>query len=301
MKQQFKLSQSQLGIFAECMQHPEEPVYDQPFFYTLSKEVDLSALKAAILKAVEAHPNMKCGVIIDDEGVPKQFIHDDPLEIPIEKIDDINKVKDNLWKPFHFDGSPLTRIRLYEDNTAKYMFIQSHHLLFDGTTFGTLFNDIENIYHGGEATEEQVTAFEYAEEEETLRHSDRMEEDRQWYVEHFPDPEVETILHPDLAGKEPSYVRVILPLKTPMNEVMTFCKQHGIKISNYMCGAYALLMARFNADDQVLFSTIWHGRPCKELMKTAGMFVKTVPYYYHLKEEDTVADLLRQGDEMVVG
>ncbi len=301
MKQQFRLSQSQLGIFAECMQHPNEMTYDQPFFYTLSKEVDLQALKAAIHKAVEAHPNMKCCVIIDDEGVPKQFIGSEPLEIPIEKIDDINKVKDSLWKPFHFDGSPLTRICLLEDNTAKYLFFQSHHLVFDGTTFGTLFNDIESIYHGGGTTEEPVTAFEYAEEEEALRHSDRMEEDRQWYVEHFPDPEVETILHPDLAGKEPSFVRVILPLKTPMNEVMTFCKQHGIKVSNYMCAAYALLMARFNADDQVLFSTIWHGRPRKELMKTVGMFVQTVPYYYHLKEEDTVADLLQQGDEMVVG
>ena len=37
MKQQFKLSQSQLGIFAECMQHPGEMTYDQPFFYYLSK------------------------------------------------------------------------------------------------------------------------------------------------------------------------------------------------------------------------------------------------------------------------
>ncbi|MBP5277349.1 MAG: amino acid adenylation domain-containing protein, partial [Prevotella sp.] len=301
MKQLFRLSQSQLGIFAECMHHPEEPVYDQPFLYTLSKEVDLSVLKTAIQKAFEAHPNMKCGVIIDDEGVPKQFINNEPLEIPIKTIDDIDKVKDTLWKPFHFDGSPLTRICLYEDNTAKYIFLQSHHLVFDGSTFTMLFNDIENIYHGGEATEEQVTAFEYAEEEEALRHGERMEVDRQWYVDHFPDLEVETVLHPDLAGKEPSYVRVILPLKTPMNEVMDFCKQHGIKVSNYMCGAYALLMARYNADDQVLFSTIWHGRPSKVLTKTAGMFVKTVPYYYHLKGEDTVADLLRQGDEMVTG
>ena len=262
MKQLFRLSQSQLGIFAECMQHPEEPVYDQPFLYTLSKEVDLSVLKTAIQKAFEAHPNMKCGVIIDDEGVPKQFINNEPLEIPIKTIDDIDKVKDTLWKPFHFDGSPLTRICLYEDNTAKYIFLQSHHLVFDGSTFTMLFNDIENIYHGGEATEEQVTAFEYAEEEEALRHGERMEVDRQWYVDHFPDLEVETVLHPDLAGKEPSYVRVILPLKTPMNEVMDFCKQHGIKVSNYMCGAYALLMARYNAVRYSLRPPVCLSRRC---------------------------------------
>ena len=47
-----QLSQSQMGIYAECMQHPGEKVYDQPFLFKFSRKVNLTALQAAIQQAL---------------------------------------------------------------------------------------------------------------------------------------------------------------------------------------------------------------------------------------------------------
>ena len=296
------LSRSQLGIYTECVQHPGEDVYDQPFLYKLGQGVDLQKLREAFLQALDAHPNMNCRIVIDDEGSPVQYIPtDDPLEVTIETVDDIESVKPSLWKPFHFDGSPLVIIRLLQAPDAKYMLFQSHHIAVDGTTWKILFDDVENAYQGRPVGSEELTAIDFAEQETALRQTERLEADRQWYKEHIVDTEVETVLIPDLDGKETEWCRIELPLQTDPAEVSAFCKANGVKVSNFVCSAFALLMSRYTGDDQVLFSTIWHGRAKKELAQTAGMFVATVPLYYQLKADNTVADLLDQGREMSDG
>ena len=304
-----QLSQSQMGIYAECMQHPGEKVYDQPFLFKFSRKVNLTALQAAIQQALGAHPNMYCRVTINDEGMPVQYIDaTTPIEVPILEVDDIESVKHTLWEPMHLDGRLLTRLCLIRTPDANYMFMQIHHLIFDGTTLSVLFSDIENAYHGGhEFTHEDLMAIDFARQEAADRLGDRWAADRRWYEEHILDTEVETVLLPDLEETETRYARLYLPMKADVGAVTSFCKQHGVKVSNYMCSAFALLMSRYTSDEQVLFTTIWHGRRQKEVAKTCGMFVSTVPLYYNLRSKSqegggkavvTVGDLLEQGCEM---
>ena len=304
-----QLSQSQMGIYAECMQHPGEKVYDQPFLFKFSRKVNLTALQAAIQQALGAHPNMYCRVTINDEGMPVQYIDaTTPIEVPILEVDDIESVKHTLWEPMHLDGRLLTRLCLIRTPDANYMFMQIHHLIFDGTTLSVLFSDIENAYHGGhEFTHEDLMAIDFARQEAADRLGDRWAADRRWYEEHILDTEVETVLLPDLEETETRYARLYLPMKADVGVVTSFCKQHGVKVSNYMCSAFALLMSRYTSDEQVLFTTIWHGRRQKEVAKTCGMFVSTVPLYYNLRSKSqegggkavvTVGDLLEQGCEM---
>ena len=66
------LTQSQVGIFAECMQNPESDLYQLSYLITLGKDVDLDRLKSAILKALEAHPYANCRVKVNDEGAGEQ-------------------------------------------------------------------------------------------------------------------------------------------------------------------------------------------------------------------------------------
>ncbi len=296
------LSQSQLAIYAECMQHPEEATYDQPFLLKLGKGVDLQRLQAAIKKALEAHPYMQCRVVMGDDGEPKQYIDTEaPVEVPIIKVDDIEAAKKTMWKPFHFDGSSLTRLELYDAPDTGYLLMQVHHIIYDSMTYSILFADIENAYQGRELSKEDCSAIDYARQEAADRKTERWQEDKQWYVDHILDTEVETALLPDLEGQDTHFSRLYLPMKADVAAVTAFCKQHGFKVSNYMCSAFALLMSRYGDDEQVLFSTIWHGRVREDIAHTCGMFATPVPLYYQLKADATVGDLLEQGRMMSDG
>ena len=50
--QKIPLTQSQMGIYIECMQHPNEIIYHMPFLYKLGKEIDLFRLRDAFYKVI---------------------------------------------------------------------------------------------------------------------------------------------------------------------------------------------------------------------------------------------------------
>ena len=83
------LTQSQVGIYAECMQNTQSDLYQLSYLLTLGKDIDLERLKSAILKALEAHPYANCRVKVNEEGVAEQYIEDAPFDIQIEEIKDI--------------------------------------------------------------------------------------------------------------------------------------------------------------------------------------------------------------------
>ena len=87
------LTQSQVGIFAECMQNPESDLYQPLNLLTFGKDIDLERLKSAILKALEAHPYANCRVRVNEDGVAEQYIEEAPFDIQIVEITDIEAEK----------------------------------------------------------------------------------------------------------------------------------------------------------------------------------------------------------------
>ena len=90
------LSQSQVGIYAECMQSTENKVYNIPYLFHVNKEIDLERLRKAILEMLAAHPYANCRVKVNEEGVPEQYIDNQAFEIDIEEIDSIEQEKPKL-------------------------------------------------------------------------------------------------------------------------------------------------------------------------------------------------------------
>ena len=62
------LSQSQMGIYVESIQHSNGLVYNMPFLYTLDKSIDLERLREALYKVIEAHPAFFSYYTTDDKG-----------------------------------------------------------------------------------------------------------------------------------------------------------------------------------------------------------------------------------------
>ncbi|MBR3014875.1 MAG: amino acid adenylation domain-containing protein [Bacteroidaceae bacterium] len=296
MKNQYPLLQSQQGIYAECMQFPDSAVYDNPFLFKIGADIDLQRLKEAIQKAVKVHPYVNCRVKAGEDGVPVQYVVEDAEpEISITEVADIEAVKYHLRKPFRLDGSPLTRFVLIAAANSKYMFMQFHHIIWDGGSLTAFLADLDAAYQGKSLEPELVSTLDCAETEARLRKTDQYEADRNWYREHLVDTETETMLFPDYQETDIKYHRIEVALQTPVAAISDFCKQNGVRPSNYFCSAFALLMSRYTGEEQVLFPTIWNGRVSKEMARTIGMFVTTVPLYYTVKSTDTVADLLEQG------
>lgn len=292
------LNSPQSEIFAECMQNKAEALYNVPYIFKATKKIDLPRLKNAILKALEAHPYTSCRVKIDDEGTAVQYIDTAGMpEIVIEEIADIEAEKKRLPKNMYLDGEPLVYFKLLSAPDANYIFFQFHHIVIDGSSLIVLFSDIDAAYRGESLSQESYTSLDFAAEENALRESKAMEDDRLWYKEHFACDDVDTDLAPDVDGADFCAKTVEIDLAIDAEVVGRLCKSNGVKRSDFFTSAFALLLSRYTAEDDVLFSTIWNGRGDTRLNRTLGMFVRTFPAIFHIDGEMTVAELLQHGAE----
>ena len=296
------LSKTQYGVYVECANHSGEIYYNLPYLYTLDPSLDADRLCRAIETAVKAHPTLFTRIGLDDNGEPGQYISvDDGFAIAPEDIDDIKTVKDSLVQPFDIYNDRLFRFRVLRSANHLYLFIDYHHIIVDGTSMHLLLGDIDKAYHGETLPNEELTQAEVAAGEEAARNTPAFGEAKEWYAKNFDCGDCFTQLIPDLEGTTVTEGSLLRTLGTSMERVETFCKANGIFKSTLFTQAYALLLAKFNNEQESLFTTVYNGRQDKRLARTVGMFVKTLPVYAKFTAETSVLDFLLAGQEQMSG
>ena len=295
------LSKTQYGIYVECVNHSGEICYNLPYFYTLDRSLDAERLRKAIETAVKAHPTLFTRIVLNDEGEPMQQIDNKDWKVEVEEVDDIEAKKASLVKPFDIYNDQLFRIRLLRDASHLYLFIDYHHIIVDGTSMHLLLADINKAYQGLILDKEELTLAEVAANEVAERQMPAFAEAKEWYAKNFDCGDVFTQLIPDLEETTITEDSLLRTLNVGIDRVETFCKEHDIFKSTLFTSAYSLLLAKFNNEQESLFTTVYNGRQEKRLKNTVGMFVKTLPVYAKFDSETSVLDFLRAGQEQMSG
>ena len=78
--QDYPLSQSQLGIYFECMSRDGEVAYNNGLLYRLGPDVDTGRLAVAFEKVIAAHPFVKTRIFVNDNGLPRQRRNDNAYD-----------------------------------------------------------------------------------------------------------------------------------------------------------------------------------------------------------------------------
>ena len=106
---------------------------------------------------------------------------------------------------------------------------------------------------------------------------------------------------PDLDEPVHSEASIVRTLDIEMAAVDTFCKEKGIFKSNFFTTAYSFLLAKYNNENESLFTTVYNGRNDKRFLHSVGMTVKTLPVYAKFNKETSVLDFLSAGQQQMTG
>ena len=301
------LSKVQYGLYVECVAHQGEACYNLPYLYVLDGTLDGDKLCRAIETAVAAHPTLFTRIKLNNEGDPFQTIDDtETFALNIEhgtlNIEDGGTFNGQpLITPFDIYKDRLFHIRLFKDADHFYFFLDIHHIIGDGTTLKVMLSDIDKVYGGGTLEPEAMTMAEVATAEAELRKTAAFDEGKQWYAQNFDCGDCFTQLMPDLEEPEHSEASMVRTLDVEMAEVDAFCKEKGIFKSNFFTTAYSFLLAKYNNEQESLFTTIYNGRSDKRFLHSVGMTVKTLPVYAKFDNETKVLDYLKAGQDQMGG
>ena len=300
----YPLSQTQLGIFAECMARQGEVAYNNSTLFELGNGVDLNRLAKACEAVIEAHSYVKTRLFIDDKGNLRQRRNDDePYGQNIEYVTEkeYGLLKPQLVQPFDLLHDQLFRIRILSTPNGAYLFMDFHHVIFDGTSMGIILSDLEKAYHGEMLEHESFSGFEVAQEEEKLRQTKAYSDAKEWNTQLFGSLDITSLPVPDSSRLATTYGKQETDLDLGIQELKEACQRFGVTPNVFTIAVFGYLLGHYTYSRESLFATIYHGRHDLKLNHTVSMLVKTLPVHEKWDGDTTLSALLQSTKEQLMG
>ena len=294
-----KLSGSQLGIYLECVSHPEATQYNLPFLGKFHGAADPDKLKTALLKAVSVHPVLNAVLFEDGEGNVLIRTDDFPFEIPLTELseEEFAGRRESLVRPFDLHGGKLCRIEIYRTPENLYLFEDMHHVIFDGSSGKILAEDVRAALDGLEPQAERCSVFELQAQEETWLGSEEAKTALAYWTAQLDGCEPECEPEHDMWETERSQGWLTREFELEEDAFSSLLRRAGCSRSAFFTAAFGVLASVFSGQEDVLFNIIDAGRN-EQNAHTVGMLVRTLPFRLDLKDQEEIGAFLKKADAL---
>ncbi len=295
----YPITQTQNGIFIECVAHPDSTTYNIPFLFRLSETVDPVKLREAAEAMINAHPYLKTELFLNDSGDIRAKRNDDAQ--PVVELIDTDTLPENMVQPFELMNSRLYRVKIYRTKGTNYLFLEFHHIICDGTSEAVMIEDINSAYGGEALTTESYTGFEAALAEEKARKSEAYDKAKAYYDRIFSGADSDFLPSRDVNEDEPSSNNFKIPSVLDIAPVKAWCEKNGVTLNAFFNAVFAFVLAKYNYKTEAVYTTIYNGRNDSRLARAVTMLVKTFPVYCALDGDVRIADLVKETGEQLIG
>ncbi len=292
----FPLLQSQLGVFYDCLKFPHVMQYNVPCIVPLNDEIDLNRLDAALQTVFAARKELSLRFLIDEKGEPRQYV-DETKRLTIVRremteTDFQDYAHHAFCRPFDIMGDePLIRVELVTTPEKRYLLVDIHHMVTDGTSYLTLFpqRDLPLAYEGKPLPVQEYGMLEAAEDESACLGNKEYEQAKAVMQEKYAGVDLATLsVRPENPvgemGQESAYINRVM--------VDDWCKENGFAPYQIFQAAFSYVLARLLREEKVAYTTIFHGRRDPRVKQAYGMFVRTIPFMMEIRKEQSVREYI---------
>ena len=274
-RETYPVTENQRGVFLDWEMHPNTTQYNVPSAIRLDG-MDAEKLKAAIITAVAAHPYLNVGFTLQEGEL--QQVRRDGLQADVEVTELENAPSaeffQSLVRPFDLLEDVLYRFHIYVHAGETWLFMDIHHIIYDGLSGGVFTGDIRRALAGEKLRGETLTAFDFALYEQTLRESGDWAEARKYFDALVEGAETAALPASRTPDQTPEGV---FALRMPGEAINSFCRRCGVTQGSFFQAAFAECLRRMTLGHKPFYVTVNNGRSASPaLMDCVGMFVKTL-------------------------
>lgn len=297
-RDRYPLTQTQLGIYVECLRNPDSTLYNLPVAFALDKDTDMESLKQAIHTVMDAHESMKCFIHEDEDGnicMYPQPEREFDVEVAAGSQESWEEYFAHYAVPFAMAKELPFRFTLYKTEEHLYFILDFHHIVSDGTSIALFIEELNRVLLGEKVQGEFFSQYDAAVWEEKKRAGEDYEEAKAFYDAIYKEQSAEHGLKGDLAAKDEGCgFYKAFDGKIAKEQVEAFCRKHKITENVFFTAVMGYVMGKCNHSEDAVFTTIYNGRNDSRMMNSFGMFVKTLPVYSYCSKDTAVADYLKK-------
>ena len=275
----YPITENQRGVLIDWERYREALQYNIARAIKIKSDTDIDRLKKAIQKTVKAHPALDTRFVNRNGDIMQQRL--DHVKVNIGEIvldhEPSREDMQSLMRPFDLFNEPLYRFVIVHHGDDAWLFMDFHHIVFDGMSAMVFFESLSKAYAGQELPVEEYSAFEWADDEAAMLRSAEYEEAETWFEKLLNDTETTVYSHSSVA--EPVVPGTLLRVSCEMEaaDVDKFCKDNAVTPSNFFLSSFIQTLHRITRNETVAITTVNNGRSDVRLVDDIGFFVKTLP------------------------
>lgn len=315
MQSAYPLSPLQMGMLYHALSEPSSGVDIEQILFTLHESLDLSVWEHAWTALLQRHDILRTRFRWEDVDEPVQIVEPAvPVQIVVEEWPTADAeererrlrelLRTDRATDFHLAQAPLMRfrcIRLGEEGT--YFLWTFHHALLDGRSFPILIEEVFQLY---EAAKQNQTAQlppvrQYRDYIDWVCAQD-FDRTQSFWQEQLHGFRMPTPFGIDVdreraaalpCGYQEQECRLTVEETVQLEE---FSRRHSLTPNTVLMGAWALLLARYTGETDIVFGGT---RACRAsalpgARTMAGLFINTVPVRIGVDEDQGVVGWLQQ-------
>lgn len=220
------LSYAQMGVYVECMKQPVSTLYNIPSLVRFPKDVDVALLAQAVKTVVKAHPQMQAHFGSSDTETVQMVDLEQPIEIAQSQRteEEMERYKREFVRPFNLRQGPLYRIEIVTTEQWVYLFVDVHHLVFDGGSFNLFMYQLCDLLDGRTIEPEMFSFADFVAAEKAAESSEKYKEARDFFQERLGNVEGVTEVPSDLTNPIAQGITETVLSKLDFNEIEQFCR-----------------------------------------------------------------------------
>lgn len=298
VQEYYPLSENQRGIYIDWDMNHDTTQYNIPYTYKFGK-METEQLKSAVICSVNAHTYLKSRLVKVETDVKLQRRDGADLNVSVIELNEEpgKSYFQNKVRPFNLLSDDLLRVEIVQTPSFTYLFIDIHHIVYDGLSEGVFLGDIFKAYQGKMPEVERTSAFDYALYEDELLNGESYKKAEGFFDNLVGGLNIST--YPNSSSPD-NVSSSVVDVRIPSSEVNAYCAVHGVTVGSYLQAAFAYTLCAITREEQPLYLTISAGRGANAaLMHSVGMFVKTLPVTCKMEKDMDAVDFTQQMHDVL--
>ena len=317
----YPLSPMQQGMLFHSVLAPESGVYIEIVSCALRGRFNQGSFEKAWTELMSRHQILRTAFMGQGLKEPVQAVYKN-VALPVKNLDwrehSPADQKARLAQLLDFEQNrgfdlakpPLMRFKLIRLDEDTHQFVWTyHHILMDGWSLATLFQEFLVLYESLERglAVELPPVRPYRDYIVWLKKQDSAQAETFWrrVLDGFRSP-TKLIVDSGQVSAEPDdtkYGEEELELAVDVTDALNdLCRRHQLTANTLVQGAWAILLGRFSGEDDVVFGSTVSGRPAElsGVESMIGLFINTLPVRVGLPGNTAVLAWVKKLQEHLV-
>ena len=279
------MNKVQKEMYAEYLANRETTSYNTPLFEELLEGIDADRLESAIRKAVSVHPELSMRFFLDGDG---NMVKEPAGELDIRRVDEEDGFDIGRYiEPFDLDKG-VCRIRIIKTESSRFLFMDVHHIAYDGTSSAILARDIGDAYDGRPLRGEKASV-----------PADDTGYDWSFHDSVFGAAESASVPQRDVYSDTPGVAFRERRFSLDPELLRRFYKDNGFGRTAFLASAFGYALECMDPRGRACFGLVLSGRT-EELSDTVGSLAHTAPFTVAF-DGSPIRDIMRESQKIIDG